>query len=624
MNIRKYRHNVESERRSRVRRASVFRLTVILLSVIVIGATSVYYFYNNDVQDTEPYEFLPASPESQGVSNQSMTSLFEYVQSLVDDEHIVGAELLVIKNRKIILHESVGWKDKENQVPMQKDTIFNIRSMTKPITGTAIQLLIDDNLLQLDTKASQYLEGFANEYSGDITIEQLLTHRSGLPLTVMTSMDEYDSLISLANQTGVNGPQFTPEEKFWYSDAGMEVLGAIIELESGQTLDSFVTERILVPLSMNNTFYYYNETLDDPRADRIADLYVGRIGGWNKYWSPGETFYPFVMGSQGLYGTPLDYARFLAMWIDNGAVGETQFLSKEAVNRTLTPVSKMSTLGSDTAYPEGFFKLEAYYGQTAILFSDNTSGALKVEVVGHSGSDGTYAWAWPEEDLIILYFTQSRGSTTGVKLETKIDELVIHPELTELNDLARTRYEKYLGTYVANFGSFRNAEFTVTVQNGGLAVDIPDLVVFELEEYRDDLWRFKAMHEVLISFEHDGDTVSSMFLNQSGMVFQLPKGSASPEEIYPTDMDKYLGVYETEDPNVTMRVIIHEGMLALDIPGQPISLDLYPPDEEGMWRLRLNPATAVSFVEVDGEVESIVFHLPDGTTYSRKRLEDGS
>jgi hypothetical protein len=159
-------------------------------------------------------------------------------------------------------------------------------------------------------------------------------------------------------------------------------------------------------------------------------------------------------------------------------------------------------------------------------------------------------------------------------------------------------------------------------QNGGLAVDIPNQLVFELEEDESNgRWRFKIMQEASISFVLDGEEVSAMVLNQSGMVFELPKGSASTEEIYPTDMDKYLGVYETEDPNITMRVVIHEGVLALDIPGQPIELDLFPPDEDGMWYLRVNPVTAVSFIELDNEIESIVFHLPDGTKYTRKRVE---
>jgi len=349
------------------------------------------------------------------------------------------------------------------------------------------------------------------------------------------------------------------------------------------------------------------------------------VGEWVKVWSPEEPLYPFAFGSQGLYCTPVDYARFLAMWMDDGRVGSTQLLSSEAVNRTLTPVTKMSTLGSDMPYPTGFYDLEAYYGQMAILFSNSTTGAPEVEVIGHSGSDGTYAWAWPELDLMIFYFTQSRGSTSGIKLESKIDELLIHPELMEVNDRVRERYASYLGSYTANFGPFRNAEFVVTVQNGRLAVDIPNQLVFELEEPDDEgKWRFRISDEIAVAFElDDSGDVAAMKLHEAGYVFEIPRGAPAEDEGYPADMGKYVGTYETEEPNVTVKMVIVDGRLALDIPGQPIALELYPPDGEGMWYMRVNPTVAVSFNESsDGVVESFTLHLPDGSTYQRKRIYD--
>ena len=267
---------------------------------------------------------------------------------------IVGAELVVIKNRNIVLHEVFGWKDRENKIPLEKNSVFNIRSMTKPITGTAVQILIDEGRLRLDTRASEYIPGFDNDGSKSITIEQLLSHMSGLPLSIIASADEYETLFSLANATGVVGPVFEPGSKFWYSDAGTEVLGAIVEAETGQSLDVFVTERILDPLKMNDAFYFHPATINDSRRDRIPVLYVGGVGEWVKVWSPDEPLYPFAFGSQGVYCTPVDYARFLAMWMDGGEVGWRRLLAPAAVSRTLTPVTKMSTLGSDAPYPTGF------------------------------------------------------------------------------------------------------------------------------------------------------------------------------------------------------------------------------------------------------------------------------
>jgi hypothetical protein len=275
-------------------------------------------------------------------------------------------------------------------------------------------------------------------------------------------------------------------------------------------------------------------------------------------------------------------------------------------------------------YPEGFYNLEAYYGQMAIVYVNETNGVSGVEVIGHSGSDGTYAWAWPKLDLMILYFTQSRGSASGIKLESKIDELLIHPELEELNNRAREQYARYLGSYTANYGPFRNTEFIVTIQNGALAVDIPNQLVFELDEPDEEgKWHFKLIDEIAVSFElDDNGNVTMMRLHEAGYINELPKGPLLQEESYPNDMEKYVGTYQTEDPNVTMRVVIHDGRLALEISGQPI-LDLYPPDEEGKWYIRVNPTLAVSFNETeDGRIDSSMLHLPDGTAYTRKRIDD--
>ena len=600
-------------------------IVVPLLLIIGIGVVNEINGSKQPQGPDEEAEFSYASPASQGLSNESVAELAEIVRGYFEDEQIVGAELVVIKNRRIVLHEVVGWKDRENEVPMERNSLFNIRSMTKPLTGAAIQILIDEGRLELESRAAEYIPGFDNENSRNITVEQLLSHMSGLPLSIMYTVDQYETLLSLANATGVIGPEFEPGSKFWYSDAGTEVLGAIIEVETGMALDAFMTERVLEPLGMNTSFYYHPGTLNDSRKELIPVLYVGGQGEWVRAWSPEEPLYPFAFGSQGAYCTATDYARFLAMWMDGGQVGLGRLLSPEAVDRTLTPVVKMSTLGSDMPYPTGFYELEAYYGQMAIIFSGGEGEEPEVEVIGHSGSDGTYAWAWPKRDLMILYFTQSRGSPSGIKLEPMIDELLIHPELAEINAQARERYADFLGAYTANFGPFRNTEFTVVVQNGRLAVDIPNQRIYELEEPDEEgLRRFRIMAQVAVSFKVDeSGNATSMLLHEAGYINELTRGPPAQEEVYPEDMERYVGRYQTEDPNVTMGVVIVDGRLALDIPGQPTALELYPPDEGGFWYMRVNPAVAVSFNEAeDGGVESLNLHLPDGTTYTRKRIDD--
>ncbi|GAF70985.1 unnamed protein product, partial [marine sediment metagenome] len=243
-------------------------LPVLGVSLMIIVIVAVYYVdeYNQTYRPTpEAPVFAYASPESQGISNETISELADIVQGYFDEELIVGAEFVVIKNRKIVLHEVVGWNDREGEILMERNTLFNIRSMTKQITGAAIQILIDEGRLRLDSRVAEHLPGFDNDDSLNITIEQLLTHRSGLPLSILTAADEYETLYSMANETGIIGPEFEPGSKFWYSDAGTEVLGAIVEVETGVPLDAFVTEHILEPLRMNDSFYYHPATQNDSR-----------------------------------------------------------------------------------------------------------------------------------------------------------------------------------------------------------------------------------------------------------------------------------------------------------------------------------------------------------------------
>ena len=291
--------------------------------------------------------FPVATPESQGVPAAAVRQLADEVAGYVKAGAIVGGELLVIKNRKTILHEAFGDRDREDKLPMVRDTIFNIRSMTKPFTGVAVQILVDEGKIRLDDLAAKYLPGFDNDKSCAITIKQLIEHRSGLPLTILVTTHGFKDLQSQAKAVGEKGPEFKPGEKFWYSDAGSDAAAAVVEKVTGQPIDRFVSERVLKPLGMTDSFYV---TTNDARKSRLASLYVGSPGKWNRFWKPaGPPLYPFAWGSQTLYSTPMDYARFLTLWLDGGK----KILSKEAVARILTPTSLMTMLGADCAISDG-------------------------------------------------------------------------------------------------------------------------------------------------------------------------------------------------------------------------------------------------------------------------------
>jgi CubicO group peptidase (beta-lactamase class C family) len=473
--------------------------------------------------------FPAATPESQGVSAAAVRRVADEVEEYVKNGTIVGGELLIIKNRKTILHEVYGERDREDKRPMERDTIFNIRSMTKPLTGVAVQLLADEGKLRLDDPVAKYLPGFDNDKSKDITIEQLLQHRSGLPLTILLQPNQYSDLQTQAKAIGEKGPEFTPGEKFWYSDAGSDAAAAVVERISGMTIDRFVAERILQPLGMVDSFYL--SKADDPRKERVASVYIGSPGKWTRFWKPdGPPLYPFAWGSQTLYSTPADYARFLALWMDGGVVGDKRLLSTEAIARILTPASPMKSLGSDKPYPCGFFGMKPHYGQMSMLYAPGESPTqAEVRAIGHGGSDGTYGWAIPAENLIVCYFTQSRGQVSMIRLETTIQDALLQPEgAGEVPD----EMKPLIGTYYANFGRNKSTPFQVVFRCGKLALDHPNQPVIELKEPDNEgRWQFVLNKEGAVSFKKDsGGKVLALILHRSGMSFEFPRDKPADDE----------------------------------------------------------------------------------------------
>ena len=270
--------------------------------------------------------FPQASPEVVGERSAALAALAATVTRFVEEEAIVGAELLVLEGRHVLLHEAFGWRDREEQLPMQPNTIFNIRSMTKPLVGAAIQVLIDEGRLAPAQPVADFLPGFDNDASRTITVEHLLTHRSGLPVGVVQGLNDYADLFALGNAAGERGPEFEPGSRLSYSDAGADALGALVEVVTGRMLEEFLQSQLLGPLGMRDTFGALEA--DDPRWDRVASLYLGRPGNWIRGWKPeGESMYPFLWGSQGLYSTPADYARFLALWMGRSPAEAEVWLS---------------------------------------------------------------------------------------------------------------------------------------------------------------------------------------------------------------------------------------------------------------------------------------------------------
>ncbi|MBZ0111581.1 MAG: beta-lactamase family protein [Thermoanaerobaculia bacterium] len=368
--------------------------------------------------------FPPAAPESVGLPTALLDRLSEQVQKLVDDEDIVGGELLVIKDRRTVLRRAFGWQDREAEIPMAVGATYCVRSMTKPLVGTAIQMLIDEGRLRRETPIHEILPAFDKPGQREITVEHLLTHTSGLPLSVINQpLVDYPGLAGVAAAAADVELGFEPGTRFQYSDAGSDVLGAIVTAVTGTPVATFIQQRILAPLGMRETLTLL--PTDPAQRPRIPSAYSGGTGSWQRYWQGNDPrIFPFFLTSQSLYSTTTDYARFLALWLDGGHVGSRQLLTASAVERALTPTRRLED------YPRNFRDLNAYYAEQWMVFADpDESEEPRRVVFGHGGSDGTHAWVWPAEDLMVLFFTQSRGTLAGLSLEGSLQSLLVDRRL---------------------------------------------------------------------------------------------------------------------------------------------------------------------------------------------------
>ena len=376
--------------------------------------------------------FFRSSPEDVGMSSERLRHVVNTVQEWVNNDEIVGAIMLVIRHDKVVLHEAVGWSDREKNIPMEVGTIVQMRSMTKPLTGTAVLMLMEEGRLLLDDKVSRYLPSFDNPRSKDITIYQLLTHTSGLPGNDMLgefvslpgglsiSLREYvashrearaasASLRESADNLGRLGPYIEPGTEFHYSDRSSRVLGGLIEEISGMPADEFIQKRILDPLQMKDSFFNHTRP-EDQRRSRVAAAYGGEAANWNKWFENSDLPQTqWLRPSWGLLSTAMDYANFMSMMLHGGRFGTRQLLSPATVKLATSPHSEYVY---DAASLRETWR---FYGLHWTVFTDKyrlIPGLASSGSFMHGGVQGTHARADPQQDLIFIYLTQSRGHQT--------------------------------------------------------------------------------------------------------------------------------------------------------------------------------------------------------------------
>ncbi|MBL7009275.1 MAG: beta-lactamase family protein [Planctomycetes bacterium] len=446
-------------------------------------------------QEPSPAPFPASTATAEGVSAQSLARLDRLVQTLVDEDEVVGAELLVIKNGRSILHQAYGWRDREAEVPMTTGSVFCVRSMTKPLIGAAVLMLVEEGLLQLDAPVASYLPAFDVDGSREITVEHLLTHTSGLPMSLILGRDlrQLDGIQAVAGLGAGRALDFDPGSAFQYSDQGTDTLTAIVEVVSGVPAADFVRARLLEPLGMRDSACLMRE--GHPLRARGCSKYAGVRGDWTRFWSADDPpLFPFFLGSQGLYSTLPDYARFLGFWLRGGRAVEEKLLDARLVRRALTPGP--FPLGGSTGLPG----LASRYGFLMQLWAgpgaEGAAGAGEVVAFGHTGSDGTHAWVFPEQEAMALYFTQSRGTLTGLRVEEALGELFLGAPVEPVG--ATPPLTPYLGYYREHDDDSYRA---IVLDGAGLALEIHGKAVVPLVYLGEDRWKLQPDPSKVLAFD---------------------------------------------------------------------------------------------------------------------------
>lgn len=343
-------------------------------------------------------------PVDVGMSPAVLRGAVGMYEEAVERGDLVGAVLLVARKGTIVLHEAMGWRNKAARLPMEPNTMFRMASNTKPVVATAVATLVEDDKLEYSDLVREYIPSFDNYRAGFINIGHLLSHLSGLRINtlflepLMEPTAEHPDAPNLQLEVARFGPvgaEVLPGTSYSYNNPGFNTLGALVEIASGHMLAEYLDEEIYTPLGMHDSYHHEVAGELDGKLDRMGVVYYERAedAEWMPGWTPGDPpQMPFVRASGGMISTAADYAIFLQMFLNGGVYGGVRIIEPETVEELTTP--KTPVTGRDDVTG-----LEVRYGYGWSVRADG--------VYSHSGSDGTYAWVDPANEVIGLVFTQT-------------------------------------------------------------------------------------------------------------------------------------------------------------------------------------------------------------------------
>jgi len=394
---------------------------------------------------------LPSSrPEDVGLSSERLQRIHTLVQRHIDAGDISGAVMLVARKGQIAFVEAQGTMDVDTRKPMTRDSVFRMASMTKPVIGTAIMMMLEEGKLQLGDPVSKYIPEFKGMKVGvlqgpaptpapadaanppkfytvpaarDITVKDLLTHTSGFSSGPMGQSEvrknrrkPTETLADYLPRLGSTPLEFQPGTRWMYSASdGFDVLARIVEVSSGTTLDRFLKQRIFDPLDMPNTSHYPT----DAQMPRLVTAYrktdTGLVKTENSLSMSSKVYFA---GGGGLVSTIDDYSHFAQMLANGGELNGKRLLSPRTV-KLMSSVHVPSTLPGRTT-GEGF-------GLSVRVMQDAIAGNHRVSdgTFGWSGAYGTHFWIDPKEEVVAVMMIQTPIREMRTEFENAVMQAIV-------------------------------------------------------------------------------------------------------------------------------------------------------------------------------------------------------
>jgi len=372
-------------------------------------------------------ELQQVEPSAVGMSSSKLALVDSAMEKLVAEKRLAGAIVMIARRGGIVHWESYGHQDLEAKIPMRNDSVVRIYSMTKAITSTAALILFDEGKLDLDAPVSQYLPDLKKMQlyrdSGAVapkrvpTVRDLMRHTSGqtygfygdTPVDkkylAANLLDRKRTLAEMVTTLGKLPLLYEPGEGWQYS-VSIDVLGRVVEVVSGDTLDTFFADRIFRPLDMKDTGFSVRA---DQKSRFAANYNSDGKGTLTLRDAPDSSRYlqtpAFFSGGGGLVSTARDYMRFLVMISSGGQLSGQRIISENAVKlMTTNQLPKEAgwvRFGDDVRHQVGFGLGFSVRQKTTAWDPDGRIGEY-----GWGGAASTHYWVSPKDELVVITLEQ--------------------------------------------------------------------------------------------------------------------------------------------------------------------------------------------------------------------------